>query len=126
MADSAGVDQRTGRVLTDWAHVQQSIGVILTTPIGSVPMRRDFGSELPDMVDRKMTGRNVLALYAACAVAIDRWEPRFRLKRASVNSASAGGVLALSLFGTYFPRGHRGDYSVAQDASARVTLQSRT
>jgi phage baseplate assembly protein W len=123
MADSAGFDRRSGRLLTDWAHVQQSIEVILTTPIGSRVMRRDFGSELPDLVDRKMTPRLVLALYAAAAVAIRRWEPRFRLTRAGVTEAGATGRLGLVLYGTYFPRGHRGDFSVAEDASTRIIFQ---
>lgn len=123
MADSTGFDRRSGRLLTDWAHVQQSIEVILTTPLGSRVMRRDFGSELYELVDRKMTSRLVLALYAASAVAIRRWEPRFRLTRASVIQATSTGLLGLALFGTYYPRGHRGDYSVAEDATVRVIFQ---
>lgn len=123
MADSTGFDRRSGRLRTDWAHVQQSIEVILTTPIGSRVMRRDFGSELYDLVDRKMTPRLVLALYAATAVAIRRWEPRFRLTRAGVTEAGAAGRIGLVLYGTYYPRGHRGDYSIAEDASTRVILR---
>lgn len=120
MADSTGFNRHSGRLLTDWAHVQQSIEVILTTPLGSRVMRRDFGSELYDLVDRKMTSRLVLALYAASAVAIRRWEPRFRLTRAAVTESGATGRLGLALYGTYYPRGHLGDYSVAEDAEARV------
>ncbi|MCP6362631.1 GPW/gp25 family protein, partial [Klebsiella pneumoniae] len=73
MADSTGVNAATGAALTDWAHVQQSIKKILTTPIGSRVMRRDFGSDLPDLVDQKMIQRNVLAVYSAAATAIARW-----------------------------------------------------
>ena len=122
MADSTGVNARTGRPLSDWQHVEQSIRRVLTTPIGSVVMWRDFGSELPDLVDAKMISRNVLALYSAAAVAINQWEPRFRLSRCSVANLTAGGRVALELFGTYFPRGHRGDYTIAQDVSVRIVL----
>ncbi len=31
-------------------------------------------------------------------------------------------VVALDLFGTFFPRGHLGDFSIAEDASIRVVL----
>jgi uncharacterized protein len=123
MADSAGFDRRSGLLLTDWAHVHQSLEVILTTPLGSRVMRRDFGSELPDLVDSKMTSRLVLAIYAAAAIAIRRWEPRFRLSRASIVEATASGRLGLVLYGTYYPRGHRGDYTVAEDASTRIIVQ---
>lgn len=123
MADSTGIGRRTGKALSDWAHVQQSIAVILTTPIGARVMRRDFGSDLPDLVDRKMTQRNILAVYAAAAVAIIRWEPRFRIARAAVSRAEQSGKLSLELFGTYFPRGHLGDYTVAEDATTRIVFE---
>lgn len=124
MSESNGIDRRTGGIASGWAHVEQSLDVILTTPIGSRVMRRDFGSEIPDLVDRKMTSRLILALYAAAAVAIRRWEPRFRLTRAAVTEAGATGRLGLVLSGTYYPRGHLGDYSVAEDASTRIVFQS--
>lgn len=124
MSESNGIDRRTGGIVSGWAHVEQSLDVILTTPIGARIMRRDFGSEIPDLVDRKMTSRLVLALYAAAAAAIRRWEPRFRLTRAAVTEAGATGRLGLALYGTYYPRGHLGDYSVAQDASTRIVFES--
>jgi phage baseplate assembly protein W len=121
---SAGVDRRTGRPLTGWAHVQQSIEVILTTPLGSRVMRRDFGSELFDLIDAKMTQRRVLALYAATAIALRRWEPRFRLTRCAVVDGDATGKIGLALFGTYYPRGHLGDFSVAEAATTRVVFRT--
>lgn len=122
MTDSTGTNARTGAPLSDWEHVEQSLECILTTPIGSRVMRRDFGSNLPELIDAKMIQQNVLALYVAAAVAIDRWEPRFRLSYASVTRLTPNGEVGLNLFGTYFPRGHLGDYSVAQAASTRVVF----
>ena len=126
MPDSTGIYRRTGQPLSDWDHVAQSIAVILTTPIGSRVMRRDFGSELFDLVDAKMTPRTILAIYGAAAVAIARWEPRFRIARASISRATAGGQIELQLFGVYYPRGHLGDFSTAEDASARVIFGAAT
>jgi phage baseplate assembly protein W len=122
MTDSSGVNADTGQRLTDWSHVEQSIGKILKTPIGSRIMRRDFGSDLPDLVDLKMTRRNILAVYQATATAIARWEPRFRMRRGQVLSVVATGKIELAIIGTYYPRGHLGDYSVAEDRTTRIAF----
>lgn len=122
MASSTGVSASAGTVLGDWDHVRQSIVTILTTPIGSRVMRREFGSNLFDLIDARMVQRNVLAVYSATALAIARWEPRFRVTRASIDEASAAGRLVLNIFGTYYPRGHVGDYSVAEDGAVRVVI----
>lgn len=122
MADSAGINAVTGKPLTDWEHTEQSIGKILQTAIGARVMRRTFGSDLPDLVDTKMIRKNILAVYSAAAAAIERWEPRFRMKTGSVRAAEANGQIGLVVYGTYFPRGHLGDYTVAEDQSARVVF----
>lgn len=122
MRDSAGISAVTGRPLTDWEHTDQSIGKIIQTAIGSRVMRRTFGSDLPDLVDTKMIRKNILAVYSAAAAAIDTWEPRFRMRTGAVRSVGAGGKIGLVISGTYFPRGHLGDYSVAEDRTARVAL----
>jgi uncharacterized protein len=122
MTDSTGVNAQTGAALSDWDHTQQSIQKILTTPIGARVMRRDFGSDLPDLVDLKMTRRNILAIYSASAAAIARWEPRYRMRRGQVLSAGAGGKIQLVILGTYFPRGHLGDYSIAEDRTTRIAF----
>ena len=122
MADSAGISAVTGKPLTDWEHTQQSIGKILQTAIGARVMRRDFGSNLPDLVDAKMISKNILAVYSAAAEAVDRWEPRFRMRRGAVETATPDGRITLAIQGTYFPRGHLGDYSVAEDRTARVVF----
>lgn len=122
MADSTGIDAATGGALSDWSHVEQSIRKILTTPVGSRLMRRTFGSEVPDMVDRKMTGANILRVYSAAAEAIAAWEPRFRMSAGRLNEINVRGQMQLEIFGTYYPRGHLGDFSIAETASTRVVF----
>jgi phage baseplate assembly protein W len=119
---STGTNRATGRPLGDWDHVRQSIEVILSTPIGSRVMRREFGSRIPDLIDAKLTRSTVLAIYSAAAEAIETWEPRFRLRTASISAADAGGVVEIALGGVYFPRGHLGDWSAAEDATMTVAL----
>jgi phage baseplate assembly protein W len=120
---STGINRDAGKALRDFEHVQQSIGVILTTPIGSRVMRREFGSELFDLIDRPMTDRVILAIYAAAVIAIARWEPRYAVTGCRVVSTGADGQISLEFNGTYFPRGHLGDFTPAADARIIIPIR---
>ena len=120
---STGINRADGHVLRDFDHVRQSIGVILTTPVGSRVMRREFGSELFDLIDRPMTARVILAVYAAAVMAIARWEPRYAVTGVRVLEASADGGLSLEFNGTYFPRGHLGDFTPAGDQRIIIPIR---
>ncbi len=75
-----GLNKTTGRTITDLTeHVRQSIDDILTTPVGSRVMRRDYGSVIPDLIDQPFNQTTLLRLYAATAAAIMKWEPRFKI-----------------------------------------------
>lgn len=99
-----GTDATTGRALSGLDHLRQSIRDILTTPLGSRVMRRDYGSELFALVDSPMNARGLLAIYAATAGAIARWEPRFEVERVTALSAEPGRV-ELEITGKYLPDG---------------------
>lgn len=86
----ATVDITTGTVIDDLADIRQSIATILTTPIGTRVMRRDFGSLLFDLVDSPATPKGALRLIAATADAIERWETRVRFVSATVIPAGNG------------------------------------
>lgn len=118
---STGFNSETGAILTGFDHVEQSIGVILTTPIGSRVMRREFGSELIDLIDRPMIPKVILAVYVAVASALSKWEPRFALSNCQVTGTREDGTLSLTLTGTYYPRGHLGDFT-PDPGEARVSL----
>lgn len=76
-----GMNALTGRTLSGLAHVHQSIATILTTPLGSRLMRREFGSDLPNGIDAPNQGITRTWLYAAMATALMRWEPRLQVTR---------------------------------------------
>lgn len=120
---STGVNSGSGEALHDFAHVVQSISDILTTPVGSRVLRRDYGSELFDLIDRPMGERIVLAAYAAAAIAIARWEPRFALTGCRMVFADAAGALSLEISGTYYPRGHLGDFTPAGDQRVIIPIR---
>lgn len=122
MTSSTGISEKAVAQLDNWPHVEQSIKKILTTMIGTRVMRRDFGSRVPDLIDAKMTRRNVLALYSAVAISLKKWEPRFSLTNAAVDDATSNGVIELVIAGTYYPLGHLGDFSVLEDKRSRVVF----
>lgn len=92
-----GMAAKTGRALTDLAHVRQSIQKILTTPLGARVMRRDFGSRLPALVDAPLNPANRLRVIAATAEAVIRWEPRIRVSR--ITLTQDGPALTVDLVG---------------------------
>lgn len=85
-----GISRTTGHMLTRSEHIRQSIADILTTPIGSRLMRRNYGSFLPQLVDHPATSANRLRLIAATAQAIMKWEPRTRVSRIAIRFNAAG------------------------------------
>ena len=101
-----GTDARTGKALDGLAHLRQSIRDILTTPIGSRVMRREYGSRLFDLTDNPINDETLVEMYAATAEALQTWEPRLRVLRvgAQVDEASAGKV-SIDLEAIYMPTG---------------------
>ncbi len=109
MPDSIGINRRTGKVLVDWEHVKQSIEDILETRVLTRVMRRNYGSNVPKLIDAPMNDYSLLMFYVATAEALDLWEPRFKLLEVYFVDASAAGNTSLRLIGDYLPRGHLGD-----------------
>ena len=117
----AGVNRLTGKPLSGWDHVAQSLGVLFTTPRLSRVMRRHLGSNVPRLVDAPMSPVTIIDVYAAMADAI-RFEPRFQVSRFSVVEATTAGQLTIAVEGIYFPRGHLGDFTVQEPKIENVTL----
>ncbi|WP_233253940.1 GPW/gp25 family protein [Limnohabitans sp. MMS-10A-192] len=99
-----GIGAATGKQLGGIDHLRQSIRDILTTPIGSRVMRRDYGSRLFELIDAPINRSTLLEIYAATAEAIAKWEPRFRLQKV-VAASAAPGVVVLDMTGEYLPDG---------------------
>jgi len=95
-----GMSAGTGRAIEGNAHLAQSIADILTTPIGSRVMRREYGSQLPDLIDAPFNDATRLQAYAATAMALMRWEPRIRLSRVQLSLGDRPGQAVLDLEGT--------------------------
>ena len=99
-----GINASTGKRLGGLDHLRQSIRDILTTPIGTRVMRRDYGSRIFSLVDAPMNRTTLLELYAATAEALEKWEPRLKLESVKAVAASPGHI-ELDITGKYLPDG---------------------
>lgn len=81
-------------------HIRQSVADILTTPLGSRVMRREYGSQVPELIDAPFNGTTQVRLYAAAAMALMRWEPRIRVSRVQITAATFAGRAELLLEAT--------------------------
>ncbi len=100
-----GFDAATGAALTGVDHLRQSIKDILTTPLGSRVMRRDYGSRIFTLIDRPVNAGWVADAYAYTAEALDQWEPRFRLQNVSLTQINSEGRPELTLSGLHLADG---------------------
>ena len=103
-----GTNNQNGKDLTGLAHLRQSVRDILTTPIGTRVMRREYGSRLFELLDAPLTPGTLTEIYAAAAEALARWEPRLRVERIKAHEASssdAAGRVSIDLEGVYLPDG---------------------
>ena len=100
----SNINRSTGKHISYVGHLHQSINDILTTPIGSRVMRRDYGSRLYRLVDAPMNQATFVEIYTATAEALRLWEPRLNLTRVQVEQAQPGKI-ALSLEGEIVGQG---------------------
>ena len=99
-----GMNREAGTDLGGFDHLRQSVIDILTTPKGSRVMRRDYGSNLPRLVDRPINQSLIAALRAETVDALAKWEPRLRCER--VNPLEVGqGSVTMDITFTYLPDG---------------------
>lgn len=99
-----GMDVNTGKELEGVEHLKQSIIDILTTPIGSRIMRRNYGSRLFELVDKPINRDFTLEIYAATAEALEKWETRFKLEKVKITEVKEGKV-NIALDGIYLTNG---------------------
>lgn len=102
------MDSVTGKSITDYEHLTQSITDILSTPIGSRIARRDYGSNLYELIDQPATNDWVSRVYTAVATALDIWEPRLvvnSIKLVKDINKEANNEFTFDLEAFYLPNG---------------------
>lgn len=106
------MNRTTGSSISTLDHVRQSIADILTTRIGSRCMRREYGSQLPELVDQPFNDATRLRVYAATVMALMRWEPRIRISRVQFTGVSLQGAVVLELEGTLIDSNEQQNISI--------------
>jgi phage baseplate assembly protein W len=115
-----GMDRVTGKMLTGWDHVVQSMLLIFSTKFHERVLRRWVGSFVPHLIGNNATEPTITRFYWAIATGIDLWEPNYRIQRVRVGTRADGsllssaeelrtGHLTTSMEGVYRPRGHLGN-----------------
>lgn len=93
------MDQHTGSPISGDADIVQSVGRILSTPVGSRIQRRPFGSRLLDLQDTPFNARSRILWVAATAGALRRWEDRISVERVSAAPGDAPGRVVIRITG---------------------------
>jgi phage baseplate assembly protein W len=95
-----------GKSISEIAHIKQSIANILTTPIGSRVMRRDYGSRLFEKIDNPINGELIAEIYSDVVEALFIWEPRFAVEQVTVQNIEKGKI-TIDLEGSYLKDGQK-------------------
>jgi phage baseplate assembly protein W len=91
------MNRTTGGTITSLEHLHQSVADILTTPIGSRLMRRDYGCQVTELIDQPFNGATKLRAYAAIAIALLRWEPRLSITRVQLSQGTEASQALLNI-----------------------------
>ncbi|HBM8674595.1 TPA: GPW/gp25 family protein [Escherichia coli] len=89
----SGMNNTSGKVITDIDHLRQSVRDILLTPQGSRIARREYGSLLSALIDQLQNPALRLQVMSAVYVALSRWEPRLTLDSITINSNFDGSMV---------------------------------
>lgn len=82
--DAQGMSKITGELLPTDDHLRQSIYDILTTPMGSRLIRREYGSLLPFLIDEPVNPATKLKIMSAIATSIIKYEPRVKVSQVTL------------------------------------------
>ena len=106
-----GMNANTGRTLSGADHIRQSLADILSTPVGTRVMRRDYGSLIPELIDQPLNRATLLRLYSATVTAITQWEPRIKITGVT-RYVDDDGKAVLDIEGTIRETGQPGAFRV--------------
>ena len=85
-----GMNRQLGTALNTPDHIRQSVGHILTTPLGSRVMNRAYGSKLFQLTDAPLNASTKLNMIAASFDALAEWEPRIEVKEVHIKGNESG------------------------------------
>lgn len=87
------MSRHNGSVLSEKEQIQQSLEDISTTPIGSRIYRREYGTQLADLIDQPISSGLYLKIYSTLYVAYSRWEDRIEISQMQVVEIKDGQLI---------------------------------
>ena len=96
----------SGTNISEINHLKQSISNILTTPIGSRVMKRNYGSNLFNKIDHPINGELIAEIYLDIVESLFIWEPRFELDQMVVQNIEIGKII-IDLEGSFLNSGQK-------------------
>ena len=84
------ISRENGKPLTEIEHIKQSLADLISTPIGSRIMRRDYGTQLANLIDQPTSESLYLKCYSTIYIAVLRWEPRIEISKIFISSQEQG------------------------------------
>lgn len=102
----AGIDAQTGKRIDGFAHVEQSLGKIITTMIGERVMHEWVGNPGTKLLGENAVERTVLAWVTIIYALTELFEPRFKIRRFALNDIDRPGAADFSIVGDYRPYAH--------------------
>ncbi|WP_372941428.1 GPW/gp25 family protein [Shewanella sp.] len=87
------MNKNTGRQITDAEHINQSVTDIITTPVGTRVMRRNYGSFVPRLIDSPQNNVTRMRLISSTIIALTEFEPRIRVRKVEIYVDDAGKTL---------------------------------
>ncbi|MEG0098704.1 MAG: GPW/gp25 family protein [Citrobacter sp.] len=93
-ATYTGMNPNGTGTLNDADQLWNSVKDILTTPLASRVMRRDYGSLVPDLIDEPQNDATRLQCMSAAVIALARWETRIALNTIDIRWSKDGRAVA--------------------------------
>lgn len=100
------ISRYTGKAITEYEHVVESVIDILTTAKRSRPRLMEYGTDIHLMIDRNVTQEFISDLRMEMATALSLWEPRVEFTRIVLNlDRIPDGTVVAWFVGRYKPTG---------------------
>ncbi|KRQ99277.1 GPW/gp25 family protein [Bradyrhizobium valentinum] len=105
----SGMNRQTGKLLSGWDHVVQSVRVIFTTPFFERVMRGYVGSHVIRLLGENVSAQTLLRIRWGIALAIDLFEPRLTPYRIDITEFDRTGASTWVIEVIYRPNALSGD-----------------
>lgn len=123
-----GISRTTFQPIDNLESALQGVNEILATPLRSRVIRRQFGGGIIELLGRRMTPSLFPVFLQLLASSIDRWEPRFRVRKMRIAASAEdvrSGQASIHIFADYRPRAHLSPPDFSVERTLQLALDRR-